>query len=299
MWVFFNFGYFSVVAHRDDKKLLMIRSRIKGDLEKLKKTYLSNLGDVVYTPKADYPYRALAWKSEFAEAVKKAVLDIDYENFKSSVSKEQGHPRHDLYMSVWSAMRRADPDMGFKYPESYYRKYTPVQTTFGSYWNTDNEVKKKGRKHKKNQNESKDDSFWPDGDKASAFSASGQTPVVGSTWTDGVSCVTLTNWWDKDGDTYVSYETDLCSRIDVRYTEFLKQYWREDRRESINAGKSVRASRVKGSSRDDDDDDDEIPISPREMARRLDALVISQMTGTKDDFNIDSETKESLVVEED
>jgi hypothetical protein len=109
MWIFTGFGYFSVIEHRDDKKLLLVRSRVKGDLEQLQKKCLPNLGDIVETPTgADYPYRALAWRTEFADAMSKAVFNIDYTNFKSGISRTQGHARHDLYMKVWSIMKSAE-----------------------------------------------------------------------------------------------------------------------------------------------------------------------------------------------
>ena len=116
MWVFTNFAFFSVVQHRQDPELVLIRARIRGDLEKLKEKYLPNLGEVLKTPtKADYPYRALAWKVEFAEAMKKAAMDIDYANFKSSVNDTH---RHNLYMSVWSIMAGAER-------RTYFSDYEP------------------------------------------------------------------------------------------------------------------------------------------------------------------------------
>jgi hypothetical protein len=106
MWVFTNETFFSVIQHRGDPELVLIRGRIKGDLEKLKEKYLPNLGEVVETPTgADYPYRALAWKVEYAEAVKKIALEINYTNFKSSVPDTN---RHNLYMQVWSIMKNAE-----------------------------------------------------------------------------------------------------------------------------------------------------------------------------------------------
>lgn len=112
MWIFTGFGYYSVIQHRDDPELLLVRARVKGDLEKLKQ-YLPNLGEIVATPSgADYPYRALAWRSEFAEAMKKTVLEsLNYTNFKSGISRTQGSPRHDLYMRVWSIMKDAEPTL--------------------------------------------------------------------------------------------------------------------------------------------------------------------------------------------
>lgn len=112
MWIFTGFGFFSVIEHRDDPKLLYVRARVKGDLEQLKAKCLPNLGDIAETPTgADYPYRALAWRTEFADAMSKAVFDIDYPNFKSGVTKTQGSARHDLYMKVWSVMKTAEEQL--------------------------------------------------------------------------------------------------------------------------------------------------------------------------------------------
>jgi hypothetical protein len=109
LWIFSGFGYFSVIEHRQDRDLLLVRSRVKGDLELLQQKWLPNLGDIVATPTgADYPYRALAWRKEFAEAMSKAVLSIDYTNFKNGVSRTQGYARHNLYMQVWSIMKAAE-----------------------------------------------------------------------------------------------------------------------------------------------------------------------------------------------
>lgn len=134
MWIFTGFGYFSVIEHRKDRDLLLVRSRVKGDLEKLKEKCLPNLGEIVETPTgADYPYRALAWRVEFAEAMKKAVEQIDYTNFKSGISRTQGSARHDLYMQVWSVMKNAEPTMRRIEREDAAREKNPKQYTTTSW----------------------------------------------------------------------------------------------------------------------------------------------------------------------
>lgn len=137
MWIFTGFGYYSVIQHRDDKDLLLVRARIKGDLEKLKQ-YLPNLGEIVETKQhADYPYRALAWRVEFAEALKQAALEsIDYTNFKSGISRKQGSPRHDLYMRVWSVMKDAEPTIERLEREEENRRKNPDFYSYssGSSW---------------------------------------------------------------------------------------------------------------------------------------------------------------------
>jgi len=134
MWIFTGFGYFSVIEHRKDKDLLLVRSRVKGDLEQLKAKCLPNLGEIVETPTgADYPYRALAWRVEFAEAMKKAVEKIDYTNFKSGISRTQGSARHDLYMRVWSIMKSAEDTMKRIAIEDAKERANPKQTSWVGY----------------------------------------------------------------------------------------------------------------------------------------------------------------------
>lgn len=107
MWCFTSFGFFSVIQHRNDPDLLLVRARVRSDLEQLRQ-YLPNMGDITDSPDADYPYRALAWKADYAEAMRRAIMDIDYTNFKNGVTRTQGHARHDLYMRVWGVMRNAE-----------------------------------------------------------------------------------------------------------------------------------------------------------------------------------------------
>lgn len=133
MWVFTGIGYFSVIEHRKNRELLLVRSRVKGDLEELKKLFLPNLGEILSTPTgADYPYRALAWRVEFAEAMKKAVEAIDYTNFKSGISRTQGFARHDLYMRVWSIMKSAESTMQKIKEDDAKRALEPKQTSWVS-----------------------------------------------------------------------------------------------------------------------------------------------------------------------
>jgi hypothetical protein len=47
-------------------------------------------------------------KADFAEAVQRMVLDIDYDNFKDEVAKRQGQPRADLYHELWDVLRKLE-----------------------------------------------------------------------------------------------------------------------------------------------------------------------------------------------
>lgn len=139
MWIFMSgVGFFSLVEQRDDQKLVRVRSRIDGDLQKLKEKFLPNLGEITEQGKgADYPYVALAWRTELAEAMQKAVMAIDYTNFKSGISRTQGSSRHDLYMKVWSAMKDAEATLRRFEKEDEEREKNPEKfysQSSGSSW---------------------------------------------------------------------------------------------------------------------------------------------------------------------
>lgn len=107
MWVFNREGFFSVVQNQEADNQVMVRARFAQDLENLKKK-LSSVGafsiPTIKTPKADYPFRIILNKTEWAEYLRKSALDIDYPNFKSSLKDQK---RHDIYLQVWGVMRRA------------------------------------------------------------------------------------------------------------------------------------------------------------------------------------------------
>ena len=89
MWLFTNFGFFSVVQKPGDTDLT-IRSRVRSDLDTLRERYLPSMGATKEGGGTDYPFRAKAAHAAVAEAMSKMVKDIHYDNFKESVEEEQG-----------------------------------------------------------------------------------------------------------------------------------------------------------------------------------------------------------------
>src|SRR4051812_16928182 len=98
MWLVTNFGFFSIVEKPEDKQAgtLTIRARVKSDLVALRERYLPSLGEITGGG-TDYKCRAKATRDAVAMAIFKAVLDLGYNNFKSSVGKAQGPKRESLY----------------------------------------------------------------------------------------------------------------------------------------------------------------------------------------------------------
>ena len=103
MWLITNFGFFSVVQKPGDD-LLTVRSRVKADLEELQNRYIPNLSEILETADSDYCYRSRVSKVEFGDSLKKIAMDIDYDNFKNSVYKKQGHKRAGIYGRIWELL---------------------------------------------------------------------------------------------------------------------------------------------------------------------------------------------------
>lgn len=132
MWIFTTFGFFSVTEvrnnynhskHRDPDRpqipiqpegTLQVRARVRGDLENLRDRYLPELSEVYEMSWRDYPYRAFVDKQSFAAAMVLIIHDLTYNNFKSTVEKEQGYPRESLYSSVWGVMYGAEQKLADK-----------------------------------------------------------------------------------------------------------------------------------------------------------------------------------------
>lgn len=101
MWVMTTKGFYSVVETKDG--MAMVRTRDRADLEALVDA-TGTAAPILETSHADYPFRVIVTKEEWARFVYDEARAIDYSNFKAAVTKRQGGLRHDVYMRVWSAL---------------------------------------------------------------------------------------------------------------------------------------------------------------------------------------------------
>lgn len=108
MWVFTNFGFYSVVQHNKKPNNFLIRARSKDDLIRLILSYgeILNLSakDIIVNDSADYRYRVEVDKSAWSNVISKISEDIDYYNFKDSVKDNLGSYRANLCHQVWDVM---------------------------------------------------------------------------------------------------------------------------------------------------------------------------------------------------
>lgn len=106
MWLITTVGFFSVVQKPGDGDNLTVRSRVRADLQALKKQFLPELGRIQESTVSDYRFRALAPRQAVARAFAQMTEQISYDNFKSEVLIRQGKDRARLYHDVWSTLYR-------------------------------------------------------------------------------------------------------------------------------------------------------------------------------------------------
>jgi hypothetical protein len=105
MWIFTTTGYLSVVESQNDNTALIVRARVKGDLEAFVEKYVSGPNArITFHLHNDYPFRLTIAKADFARAIASAVMDIDYETFKVAVAERQGMDRARIYTGIWGRL---------------------------------------------------------------------------------------------------------------------------------------------------------------------------------------------------
>lgn len=100
MWVFLKDGFVSIVEHKTDKELLVVRGRRKEDVYNF---FLGDVpeDDIVFTEKSDYQYRYSDRRDGIILYLGNHVLDIDYTNFKKSIDPLDFEYR-DATSAIWS-----------------------------------------------------------------------------------------------------------------------------------------------------------------------------------------------------
>jgi hypothetical protein len=102
MWVLSTRGFFSAVQDGEDAGRVLVRARVRGDLERLAEI-LPHL-ERWHDPDADYAWRALVDRREWAYALGVMAGEIDYRNFKDAVADRQGRTRAGVYGKVWRVL---------------------------------------------------------------------------------------------------------------------------------------------------------------------------------------------------
>lgn len=95
MWVVTNKGFASIVAHRTEKNVFIIRARnpeVFGDF--------FNKKEIVSTTDSDYRFRVFASKGKMHRFLSYCAEQVDYDNFKNSIKDKDVK---DMAMKIWNA----------------------------------------------------------------------------------------------------------------------------------------------------------------------------------------------------
>ena len=106
MWHIDSNGMFSIVKKDCQSNELLVRSRLKEDLERLAEKLSIPETAIRTSANTDYKYRMTVKAEAFGAYLAKSALEIDYDNFKSSLPHNTAtdNKRSRAYMKVWSAL---------------------------------------------------------------------------------------------------------------------------------------------------------------------------------------------------
>ncbi|EHQ9605883.1 hypothetical protein KS527_004648 [Salmonella enterica] len=101
MWFFGSDSFLSVVQHKKDPAILVVRARRPGHIEKMFPT-----ANVVTLDGRDYQFRADLPREVVAARMAQYVMEMSATNFKDSV-KEPAY--HNACYGVWNCMEAIQP----------------------------------------------------------------------------------------------------------------------------------------------------------------------------------------------
>ena len=101
MWLCMNNGFISIVQDRNCADRLVVRSRRREILEMTFPTRAITVGGGT-----DYKYRVFVSKLEVAITLLDRILEIDYGNFKASVTEPELYGIYAKFWKLHSAYQR-------------------------------------------------------------------------------------------------------------------------------------------------------------------------------------------------
>lgn len=105
MWICSKMGFFSIVAHKEEKDQFLIRWRFEEECDVVR--YLLPRVVVQETPKADYAFRCTVTRERMQRFVAALADGIDYPNFKNEAARWGQDKKLPAYHELWHSMRGA------------------------------------------------------------------------------------------------------------------------------------------------------------------------------------------------
>lgn len=105
MWLFTKTGFYSVVKHDTIADTLLVRSRVRADLDRLADRLGTDPGDIrEVPPPGDYRWQMPVAKTSLADVIADEVENIDYTTSVKTAIDLGEQDRHNALMRVWVAM---------------------------------------------------------------------------------------------------------------------------------------------------------------------------------------------------
>lgn len=118
MWIVTSNSFLSVVDKAPNPAQLVVRSRRPGHIEAIFQD-----AEVIRDASGDYLYRAFINREEVAAAMAKAVMDINYPNFKNSIKDDTHHSAANRIWGIMADTQEVPPYSG--------NRYTPLIQGYG------------------------------------------------------------------------------------------------------------------------------------------------------------------------
>jgi hypothetical protein len=121
MWLFTDTGFVSAVVSKEDRTKISVRARDKKSLEGFVKMFKVKIVELQHR---DYEYRVYLTKEQLTQWISSRIEQMDYDNFKTQVTKTRGYDFAEPLHGVWYEMLEV----------SDKRKKTKKASTLGSRW---------------------------------------------------------------------------------------------------------------------------------------------------------------------
>ncbi len=105
MWVITRHGFYSAVQHRDDGGQILVRARVRSDLDAML-ALLGRDSEVVSDPCADYRFRTTIERGAWAAFLAAEAAGVDYESHAKEAMAGSDRRRYDAYLDCWAALAR-------------------------------------------------------------------------------------------------------------------------------------------------------------------------------------------------
>lgn len=108
MWLMTKYGFYSVVQHKADPDMVLVRARAYTDLDNLLGLAIeceidaADLPPIIETLDADYAYRLFMDREVWETLALALASEIDYPNFKAAVPGDTR--RLQAYHRIWAEM---------------------------------------------------------------------------------------------------------------------------------------------------------------------------------------------------